>query len=439
MVKSPSNISMQRNHSTGDLPNGDVNHKSNTNFMRKIPPGAEASNILVGEVDFLEKTLSAFVRLKTAIIMGDLTEVPVPTRFMFVLLGPPNSNSSFHEIGRAMATLMSDEIFHEVAYRAKKRDHLLAGIDEFLDAVTVLPPGEWDPAIRIEPPAAIPSQDPRKRPNDNNPKEEPDEEEQEQKQREESGLSRTGVLFGGLMNDLKRKIPWYWSDFKDALAIQCVASWIFLYFACLSPIITFGGLLGEATGKNMAAMESLISGFVCGMGYGFFSGQPLTILGSTGPVLVFETIVFEFCKQIGWDYMAFRFCIGTWIAIILIILVAIDASALVCYITRFTEENFATLIAFIFIYKVGIKRYPMYIICRCFSSQAMYVIMILLLQAVENVISIGKNYPLKTRPDEVLNYECYCLPSNYSRVPEDFNWTAADKESCQVNFLKFSL
>jgi len=57
-----------------------------------------------------------------------------------------------------MATLMSDEVFHDVAYKAKNRTHLLAGIDEFLDAVTVLPPGEWDPAIRIEPPAAIPSQ-----------------------------------------------------------------------------------------------------------------------------------------------------------------------------------------------------------------------------------------------------------------------------------------
>lgn len=48
--------------------------------MRKIPPGAEASNILVGEVDFLPKTLSAFIRLNSATIMGDLTEVPVPTR-----------------------------------------------------------------------------------------------------------------------------------------------------------------------------------------------------------------------------------------------------------------------------------------------------------------------------------------------------------------------
>lgn len=199
----------------------------------------------------------------------------------------------------------------------------------------------------------IPSQEVRKRPPEKQPKkEEPDEEEEEQKLREESGLSRTGRLFGGLINDLKRKKPFYLSDFKDCLNLQSVASWIFLYFACLSPIITFGGLLSEATGKNMAAMESLVSGFVCGIVYGFFSGQPLTILGSTGPVLVFETIVYDFCGMVDWDYMTFRFWIGTWIAIILFILVAIDASAFVCYITRFTEENFATLIAFIFIYKV---------------------------------------------------------------------------------------
>lgn len=48
----------------------------------------------------------------------------------------------YHEIGRAVATIMSDEVFHDVAYKAKKREHLLAGIDEFLDAVTVLPPGK---------------------------------------------------------------------------------------------------------------------------------------------------------------------------------------------------------------------------------------------------------------------------------------------------------
>ncbi|XP_038113084.1 electroneutral sodium bicarbonate exchanger 1 isoform X9 [Culex quinquefasciatus] len=398
LIQSPSNVSMARNTSSGELQNGE--HKTNTHFMRKIPAGAEASNILVGEVDFLDKTLAAFLRLSSAAVMGDLTEVPVPTRFIFVLLGPPGSHTSFHEIGRAMATLMSDEIFHEVAYRAKKREHLLAGVDEFLDAVTVLPPGEWDPSIRIEPPAAIPSQEVRKRPPEKNPKEEIDEEEEEQRQREQSGLSRSGRLFGGLVNDLKRKKPWYWSDFKDGLSMKCIASWIFLYFACLSPIITFGGLLGSATGNNIAAMESLVSGFVCGMGYGFFSGQPLTILGSTGPVLVFETIVYDFCTRVGWDYLTFRFWIGTWIAIILLILVAVDASALVCYITRFTEENFACLIGVIFIYK-----------------------------AIENVILIGADFPMNTsggKPD------CSCIPPAGDPLsPEAIHdWAQYDRKSC---------
>ncbi|XP_076391843.1 na[+]-driven anion exchanger 1 isoform X10 [Megachile rotundata] len=404
MDRSPSSVSISRNHSSSALENGDANHRANIHFMRKIPAGAEASNILVGEVDFLDKTLSAFIRLSQAGIMGDLTEVPVPTRFIFVLLGPTGGISGFHEIGRAMATLMSDEVFHDVAYKAKNRNHLLAGIDEFLDAVTVLPPGEWDPAIRIEPPAAIPSQDVRKRPKEEKPKEEFDEEADEQKQREESGLSRSGKLFGGLINDVKRKAPFYLSDFKDALALQCVASFIFLYFACLSPIITFGGLLGEATGKNMAAMESLVSGFVCGIGYGFFSGQPLTILGSTGPVLVFETIVYEFCKKSDWNYMSFRFWIGSWITLILVILVAVDASALVCYITRFTEENFATLIAFIFIYK-----------------------------AIENVLSIGKKYPINTHANDPFSFECWCRPPNGS-LPSSYdnvNWTALDPKACQ--------
>lgn len=158
-------------------------------------------------------------------------------RFLFILLGPAGSHGSFHEIGRAMATLMSDEIFHEVAYRARKRDHLLAGVDEFLDAVTVLPPGEWDPTIRIEPPAAIPSQEIRKRPPEKPSAKEMNEEEEEQRIREESGLLRTGNLFGGLKNDLRRKLPWYASDFTEALSSQVIASWIFLYFACLSPII----------------------------------------------------------------------------------------------------------------------------------------------------------------------------------------------------------
>lgn len=60
-----------------------------------------------------------------------------------------------------MVSLFSLQVFHDIAYKAKDRQDLIAGIDEFLDEVIVLPPGEWDPAIRIEPPKSLPSSDKR--------------------------------------------------------------------------------------------------------------------------------------------------------------------------------------------------------------------------------------------------------------------------------------
>ena len=49
-------------------------------FMKKLPRDAEASNVLVGEVDFLDSPFIAFVRMQQAVMLGALTEVPVPTR-----------------------------------------------------------------------------------------------------------------------------------------------------------------------------------------------------------------------------------------------------------------------------------------------------------------------------------------------------------------------
>ena len=43
-------------------------------------------------------------------------------------------------------------------------------------------------------------------------------------------------------------------------------------------------------------MENIVGGALCGCIYHIFSGQPLTIIGSTGPALVFETIVFDMCS-----------------------------------------------------------------------------------------------------------------------------------------------
>uniref|UniRef100_A0AAQ4NRX2 Anion exchange protein n=1 Tax=Gasterosteus aculeatus aculeatus TaxID=481459 RepID=A0AAQ4NRX2_GASAC len=326
------------------------NFSVDMHFMKKIPEGAEASNVLVGELDFLQRPIVAFVRLSPAVLLTGLTEVPIPTRFLFILLGQDGKAQQYHEIGRSMATIMTDEIFHDVAYKAKDRSDLLAGIDEFLDQVTVLPPGEWDPSIRIEPPKSVPSQEKRKMPGVTNGTACQVEEELHAEHHGPE-LQRTGRLFGGLILDIKRKAPFYLSDFKDGLSLQCVASFLFLYCACMSPVITFGGLLGEATEGRISAIESLLGASMTGVAYSVFAGQPLTILGSTGPVLVFEKILYKFCKDYDLSYLSLRTCIGLWTAVLCFILVATDASSLVCYITRFTEEAFAALICLIFIYE----------------------------------------------------------------------------------------
>ncbi|XP_060915895.1 sodium bicarbonate cotransporter 3-like isoform X11 [Labrus mixtus] len=392
--------------------------KVDMNFMKKIPPGAEASNVLVGEVDFLEKPIIAFVRLSPAVLITGLTEVPVPTRFLFLLLGPHGKGPQYHEIGRSMATLMTDEIFHDVAYKAKDRTDLLSGIDEFLDQVTVLPPGEWDPTIRIEPPKNVPSQSKRKRPSQPNGTASPSGElEKEEDNHSGPELQRTGRIFGGLILDIKRKLPFYWSDIRDSLSLQCLASILFLYCACMSPVITFGGLLGEATKNNISAIESLFGASLTGVAYSLFAGQPLTILGSTGPVLVFEKILFKFCTDYGLSYLSLRTSIGLWTAFLCLVLVATDASSLVCYITRFTEEAFAALICIIFIY-----------------------------EALEKLFHLGEHFPvnMNSNLENLTFYSCHCSPpANTSEkliqewnqtgyTPDTIPWSSLNVSMCKI-------
>ncbi|XP_041927280.1 sodium-driven chloride bicarbonate exchanger [Alosa alosa] len=377
--------------------------KIDLHFMKKIPPGAEAANILVGELDFLDKPVVAFVRLSPAVMLNGIAEVPITSRFLFILLGPVGKGQQYHEIGRSIGVLMTDEVFHDVAYKAKDRKDIVDGIDEFLDQVTVLPPGEWDPSIRIEPPKNVPSQEKRRIPGVPNGTTDIGEAE------EHGGhggpeLQRTGRLFGGLILDIKRKAPFYLSDYTDALSLQCMASFLFLYCACMSPVITFGGLLGEATEGRISAIESLFGASMTGIAYSLFAGQPLTILGSTGPVLVFEKILFKFCKEYGLSYLSLRSCIGLWTAFFCLLLVATDASSLVCYITRFTEEAFAALICIIFIY-----------------------------EALEKLIHLGVHYPINKNNDleKLTQYSCACIepqdPNNATlQYWEDNNITASE-------------
>uniref|UniRef100_A0A8C7Q8P9 Anion exchange protein n=1 Tax=Oncorhynchus mykiss TaxID=8022 RepID=A0A8C7Q8P9_ONCMY len=394
-------------------------------FMKKIPRDAEASNVLVGEVDFLDKPFVAFVRLAQATTLGGLTEVPVPTRFLFILLGPTGKAKSYNQIGRAIATLMVDDLFSDVAYKARDREDLIAGIDEFLDEVIVLPPGEWDPKIRIEPPKKVPTADKRKSVHSLNELGQPNgtaggsgghSEDEEMPVAHELGeeLAHTGRFCGGLFLDMKRKLPWFPSDFYEGFHIQSISAVLFIYLGCITNAITFGGLLGDATDNYQGVMESFLGTALSGTVFCMFSGQPLIILSSTGPILIFEKLLFEFSKNNGIDYMELRLWIGIHSCIQCFLLVATDASYIIKYMTRFTEEGFSSLISFIFIS-----------------------------DAIKKMMGSFKYYPINTdfKPDYVTAYKCECLAPDPINTTchwntgvmlniTDLDWSQLSKKEC---------
>lgn len=94
--------------------------------------------------------------------------------------------------------------------------------------------------------------------------------------------------------------------------------------------------------------------------------------------------------------MELRLWIGIHSCLQCFILVATDASFIIKYMTRFTEEGFSSLISFIFIS-----------------------------DAIKKMVGSFKYYPINTdfKPDYVTTYKCECLaadPSEFTARPGRF-------------------
>ncbi len=254
-----------------------------------------------------------FVRLARPINLG--APDGIPTQFVFLLLGPTDATTEHLDSLATIARLMSDDEFRYDAKIARNRDDLLDALRHYEG--------------RREPPRGRPA---------------------DEKEVSES-LQYTGRLFGGMIQDIHRRWPHFRSDFTDGLHAKSISSVLFLYFACLAPAIIFGGIMAEKTGNHIGAVEMIVATFVCGVIYALLSGQPLIILGGTGPLLVFTWALYLLCQQfeMGSQFLEIRAWVGIWTALILLVLAATDASWMMRYFTRFTDEIFAALISFIFI------------------------------------------------------------------------------------------
>jgi hypothetical protein len=169
----------------------------------------------------------------------------------------------------------------------------------------------------------------------------------------DDGLQWTGRLFGGISDDIRRRAPYYISDFKDGFHSKVAGTTLFLFFAALANAIAFGALSGLLTGNEIGIIEMLVVTAVGGILFALLAGQPLTILGGTGPIVIFTGMLYTVCGQLEISFLATYAWVGIWSGIILLICAFTDASALMKYFNRFTDEIFAALISVIFIVEAG--------------------------------------------------------------------------------------
>ncbi|XP_051014727.1 band 3 anion transport protein [Acomys russatus] len=327
----------------------------------KILPNSETTLVLVGRANFLEKPVLGFVRLKEAGQLEDL-QLPEPVRFLLVLLGPEAPHINYTQLGRAAATLMTERVFRTTAYLAQSRGELLSSLEDFLDCSLVLPPTDAPSEQALLNLVPVQKELLRRRYLSSPAKPDPSMFKGLDLNGgpgaaggEDDPLRRTGRLFGGLFRDIRRRYPYYLSDITDALSPQVLAAVIFIYFAALSPAITFGGLLGEKTRNLMGVSELLISTAVQGILFALLGAQPLLVLGFSGPLLVFEEAFFSFCESNNMEYIVGRAWIGFWLILLVVLVVAFEGSFLVRFISRYTQEIFSFLISLIFIYETFSK------------------------------------------------------------------------------------
>ncbi|NXD59788.1 B3AT protein, partial [Corvus moneduloides] len=315
-------------------------------LLETIPEGAEATLVLVGCAAFLEQPMLAFVRLKDAVTLDGVLDVSLPVRFLIVVLGPDTPQISYHEIGRAIATMMSERVFRQDAYLAETRQDLVRGVEDFLDASIVLPPTETPNEQLLR--ALVPLQ-------------------RELLRRRYQPLERLHI--GDFLKDLGTvgTIP---DPPQSPVPVAGGTPPLHTgsphgHLMCpqgrtrrrlrrtMTPCAGRGGLLGDWCGTSAAGTPNISATSRTPSTPSAWPPSSSSTSQRCHPPSPSEAC--WFCSSNGLEYIVGRVWIGFWLILLVLVVVACEGSFLVRYLSRYTQEIFSFLISLIFIFETFSK------------------------------------------------------------------------------------
>jgi sodium borate transporter 11 len=156
-----------------------------------------------------------------------------------------------------------------------------------------------------------------------------------------------------LLADVRRRLPWYWSDWADGVArgsrMNLISTVVFMYFICLLPVVAFGSLNEINTKGFFSVKKVIISQGIGGICFSILGGQPLAVLLSTAPLALVISVVYRISEDHDIPFDAMYAWVGIFNTIFLLIFVFGNVSNLFFkYTSLFTEETFAVFISIAF-------------------------------------------------------------------------------------------
>ncbi|KAE9982750.1 hypothetical protein EG327_005758 [Venturia inaequalis] len=154
--------------------------------------------------------------------------------------------------------------------------------------------------------------------------------------------NRNAQPFRGIIHDVRRRVPWYWSDVRDGFNYRTFAATVRMYFVNLLPALAFQLDMNHNTGGFYGINEALFSSALAAMVFSTMAAQPLTIVGITGLISLFNYTIYDIIKLHDVSlFPAFMVWVGIWSAITHWITAIFNWCDYMRYVTDYSSNTFA--------------------------------------------------------------------------------------------------
>lgn len=157
-----------------------------------------------------------------------------------------------------------------------------------------------------------------------------------------------------MYHDVRRRAPYYWSDIYDGFNYRTFAGTVRIFFVNLLPAIAFQLDMSRRVQYSFFGInEALFASALAAMVFSIFSAQPLTIVGITGLISLFNYTIYDIAVHQGIAHLYPQFI--AWVAIWAAITHWIMAIGNLCdymrYITDFSSNAFGMYVGIIYMIK----------------------------------------------------------------------------------------